>query len=230
MKSVDRATICDVLLLSFAAGSSDAAGYMGLGRVFTSNMTGNIVLLGIDAGQLHFTDAVRSLFVLGCFGCGVWLGAWMGLKTEEKDWPRLARRLLGLEALALILFAAGWMMVGGHAQAAPAYGFLLLLAVAMGLQSAALTRLKVPGVQTTAVTSTLTALVSGSARLFALPFSGPAQDAPTQSRILFLVSVLCLYCLGAIISGALFFHGPRWLGVAPAALVLAVALRQSRRI
>ena len=36
-----------LLTLAFAAGYVDALGYLGLGGVFTANMTGNTVLLGI---------------------------------------------------------------------------------------------------------------------------------------------------------------------------------------
>ena len=35
-----------LLALTWAAGNIDAIGYLGLGRVFTANMTGNTVLLG----------------------------------------------------------------------------------------------------------------------------------------------------------------------------------------
>ena len=36
-----------LLALTFAAGSVDALSYVGLSRVFTANMTGNAVLLGL---------------------------------------------------------------------------------------------------------------------------------------------------------------------------------------
>ena len=40
-----------ILILAWAAGSLDAIGYLGLGHVFTANMTGNAVLLGLALGQ-----------------------------------------------------------------------------------------------------------------------------------------------------------------------------------
>ncbi len=39
-----------VVLLAIVAGFSDALGYVGLGRVFTANMTGNTILLGLAIG------------------------------------------------------------------------------------------------------------------------------------------------------------------------------------
>jgi len=40
-----------ILILAWAAGSLDAIGYLGLGHVFTANMTGNAVLFGLALGQ-----------------------------------------------------------------------------------------------------------------------------------------------------------------------------------
>ncbi|XTR51741.1 DUF1275 family protein [Pseudarthrobacter sp. So.54] len=36
-----------MLMLTFSTGVVDAVGYLGLDRVFTGNMTGNVVLLGM---------------------------------------------------------------------------------------------------------------------------------------------------------------------------------------
>ena len=36
-----------MLALTFATGIIDAVGYLGLDRVFTGNMTGNVVILGM---------------------------------------------------------------------------------------------------------------------------------------------------------------------------------------
>jgi uncharacterized membrane protein YoaK (UPF0700 family) len=40
-----------LLLLVGLAGYFDAISYLGLGHVFTANMTGNIVLLALNIGQ-----------------------------------------------------------------------------------------------------------------------------------------------------------------------------------
>src|SRR3989454_10880597 len=42
-----------VLMLTWAAGSVDAISYLALDHVFTANMTGNTVLLGLAIGQGH---------------------------------------------------------------------------------------------------------------------------------------------------------------------------------
>lgn len=216
MKSMRSDAIRDVLLLSVAAGSADAAGYMGLGRVFTSNMTGNVVLLGVAIGQGHLDDAVRSLFVLVIFMLGVALGVRLGRGVDETDWPRLAARLIRLVKVALTLFAIGWTMAPRGVDATD-YALLALLAMAMGLQSAAINRLNAPGVGTTAITSTITALITG---LVGLALPGGVESS--ASRIRFQAGVVGLYCLGAAVSGILIVHVSwlaGWVPIAAAAFV-----------
>jgi uncharacterized membrane protein YoaK (UPF0700 family) len=41
-----------MVLLTIASGFSDALGYVALGHVFTANMTGNTILLGLAMGQV----------------------------------------------------------------------------------------------------------------------------------------------------------------------------------
>jgi uncharacterized membrane protein YoaK (UPF0700 family) len=42
-----------LLVLAAVAGSIDGVSYLKLGEVFTANMTGNTVLLGLAAGQAN---------------------------------------------------------------------------------------------------------------------------------------------------------------------------------
>src|SRR5215469_9460336 len=62
-----------VVLLAIAAGFSDTLGYVALGRVFTANMTGNTILLGLAIGQGHVQAALRSVAALVGFAFGVLL-------------------------------------------------------------------------------------------------------------------------------------------------------------
>ncbi|MFZ5794917.1 MAG: YoaK family protein, partial [Pseudomonadota bacterium] len=64
-----------LLLLSFTTGLVDATSVLGLGKVFTANMTGNIVFLGFAAaGTPGFTVApyliAIATFMLGAFLAG----------------------------------------------------------------------------------------------------------------------------------------------------------------
>jgi hypothetical protein len=60
-----------VLGLTWAAGCVDAIGYLGLGHVFTANMAGNTVRLGMAIGQAQVLAVLRTLVALGGFAGGV---------------------------------------------------------------------------------------------------------------------------------------------------------------
>src|SRR6201985_22274 len=65
-----------LLALTFTTGLVDAVSYLALGRVFTANMTGNVVLLGFGiagSGGLPVVAPIVSLcaFLVGAGGGGV---------------------------------------------------------------------------------------------------------------------------------------------------------------
>jgi uncharacterized membrane protein YoaK (UPF0700 family) len=66
-----------LLLLTCAAGYVDAIGYRGLDRVFTANMTGNTVLLGLALVEADSQATLRSGLALAGFLVGSALGAWI---------------------------------------------------------------------------------------------------------------------------------------------------------
>jgi len=216
MKSVPPDAIRDVLQLSIAAGSADALAFLTLGHVFTCNMTGNVVLLGIGLGQGHLADAAWSLYVLVIFMLGVAFGARLSRHIADEDWPRLAARLLGLEKIMLLLFAMGWSFAP-HDKEPWTCLLVALLAFAMALQSVAWTRLRAPGVGTTAITSTIVAFATELINL-ALPSAGETSGA----RVGFHAGVVALYCLGGAVSGLLILDLPwlaGWVPIAAAAWV-----------
>ena len=216
----------DLLLLSFAAGSTDAAGYLSLGRVFTCNMTGNVVLLGFSLGERQWGDAARFFYVLLMFSLGGGWGLWITRNLDPALWPDLVRRILGLESFLLLLFAAWWAFLPPLYPAEYVYGLLGLLAPAMGLQTAALFRLKAPGMQTTAVTATIANLLSIAIEAL----SGSRHKSPSALPTLFIVSVLVIYCLGALVMGFVIFRWNHAVGFIPALLVLGIYLRHKIRL
>lgn len=64
-----------LVLLSCVAGSVDVMSYYSLGNVFTANMTGNTILLGLATGQGKVTSYLHSLAALGGFFAGALTGA-----------------------------------------------------------------------------------------------------------------------------------------------------------
>ena len=63
-----------LLVLTFTTGLVDAVSYLALGRVFTANMTGNIVLLGFGIAGSGGLPVVAPLVSLACFLLGAGAG------------------------------------------------------------------------------------------------------------------------------------------------------------
>ena len=148
-----------LLLLSLAAASLDAISYLGLGRVFTAMMTGNTVLLGLALAQGEVLAALRSILALIGFAIGVFVGAIIvERESEPAEWPAAVTAALAFETMILIIFAASFTLFGNTHQGI-VYLLIILSAFAMGVQSAAVRRLGVPGIATTYITGTLTSLM-----------------------------------------------------------------------
>ncbi len=201
-----------LLLLTMAAGSVDAISYLGLGHVFTAMMTGNTALLGLAVGQGQVLAALRNILALAGFAGGVAIGAAIVHRDPRQgDWPPVVTKALALEALLLALFASIWHLTGPGRAGIVVSVMIVLTAVAMGVQSAAVQRLGVPGVMTTYITGTLTNLMVDVARWLrpadravAVPAAaGPAGRSggpapPWERRLGLLAAVFLVYAFGAL--------------------------------
>jgi uncharacterized membrane protein YoaK (UPF0700 family) len=155
-----------LVLLAGAAGCIDALSYLRLGNVFTANMTGNAVLLGIATGQQVAARALHSVAALAGFVLGVLAGAALSARRQGSQaavWPPGVTLTLGVELIVLGALAAGWALEGGDPAGRAEYGLIGVAALAMGLQSAAVRQLGVGGVATTYMTGTITGLLAGLA-------------------------------------------------------------------
>src|SRR5215472_8005084 len=156
-----RGTRRTVLLFTFAAGSVDAVSYLAA-HVFTANMTGNAVLMGIYVGQGHGTAVLHSLVALIVFIGGVVLGAILAGEGGEKAGTLVAvRREVIVEAVILAFFASMFLLPLPAESRVVTVLLIIFSALAMGLQSAAVRRLHLPGIATTYITGTLTNLFFG---------------------------------------------------------------------
>lgn len=225
-----------VLLFTFAAGSVDAIVYLR-GHVFTANMTGNSVLLGIAIGEGRGPAAATSLIALIAFIAGVLLGAFLAGEGGDKVKTFTAvRREVFVEAAVLALFAATCL-----APPSPSAGSSLLLVIstsgiAMGMQSAAVKRLSLPGIATTYITGTITSLFSGlvhhwrTHKAHSAPHSGlkaagnPAHTGPASPSMRHSLGlqaeVFLSYTVAALVSAALHTRWPSVVALLP---VLAIA-------
>ncbi|MGH2856301.1 MAG: YoaK family protein [Solirubrobacteraceae bacterium] len=176
-----------LLALALVGGLVDAASYLGLGQVFTANMTGNTVLLAVDAVRGNGADAARSGVALGGFCLGVALGALL-VRRGDHSWPWHASRTLALETAALAVLIGWWAASGGN----PRFGLVAVSAVAMGCQSAAVRVSHTAGVNTTYVTGTLTSAIVRfvTSEVRGIPESRRGPTLPGAAVVLYALGAL----------------------------------------
>jgi len=192
--------------LTLTTGLVDAVSVLGLGRVFTANMTGNVVFLGFAAGGAPGFSIARCLAAVAGFLAGAAIAGRLGILMENA--PR-ARWLLTIAGLEAGLFFAAALVAGNYdiASLAPAnhlYALIALTAIAMGLRNATVRRLSVADLTTTVLTLTLTGIAADS--------SIAGGTNPRWSR---RVAAVVLMFAGAAIGAVLVFKAglaaPLWI-------------------
>src|SRR5256886_95978 len=152
-----------LLVLTVTTGLIDAVSVLGLGRVFTANMTGNVVFLGFALARVPGFALLRALAALAASLAGAVIGGRFAIRLEGSR-----RRWLATVAVveSSLLFAAALTALGyDGAQLVPVarlYALIALTAVAMGVRNASVRRLAVPDLTTTVVTLTLAGLGADS--------------------------------------------------------------------
>jgi uncharacterized membrane protein YoaK (UPF0700 family) len=157
--ATDRALPPVLLTLTLTTGLIDAASYLGLGHVFTANMTGNIVLLGFGLANAGGLPVLAPAISLAAFLIGASAGGRLGLDIAEKHRNVF---LIGIAAEVALLVAATILaaLVDVRIGSASAYSIIALVAFAMGVRNAIVRKLAVPDMTTTVLTMTLTGLAA----------------------------------------------------------------------
>jgi uncharacterized membrane protein YoaK (UPF0700 family) len=152
-----------LLVLTAVTGVVDAVSYLGLGHVFTANMTGNIAFLGFAIAGVPGVSATRSIAALAAFFAGAVAGGRMAFAMSSGDRRTWIGRAFLFEAL--LLLAAGACGLGFAAideQPFALYAIIVLTAAAMGLRSATVRKLAIPDLTTTVLTLTIAGLAADS--------------------------------------------------------------------
>ncbi len=140
--------------LTWIAGFVDAVGYISLGHIYTANMSGNSVSIGIEAVAQNWPEALRRLcpvigYVIGLLFCRSLIQ--FGARERIRS---IASVALACEiGLLLPVYLAG--VPTRQAAAGVSFLYIALLALAMGVQNAALTHFSSVTVHTGFVTGTL---------------------------------------------------------------------------
>jgi uncharacterized membrane protein YoaK (UPF0700 family) len=183
-----------LLLLSATTGLVDAVSVLGLGKVFTANMTGNIVFLGFAAAGTPGFAARPYLVALLAFLAGALVAGGTG-----SAWAGPAPVAAGRRAGGNSRVGAGGR--AGAGCSAPIEAIIALTALAMGFRNATIRQLKVPDLTTTVLTLTLTGIAADT------PLTGGANPNLVR-RIGSVASIFAGAAVGAwLVAHPLTPHG-----------------------
>jgi uncharacterized membrane protein YoaK (UPF0700 family) len=216
-----------VVLLTLPTGAVDAACFLHMGHVFSSVVTGTMVLLGVAAGSHDPGLAAHCAVALGSYTGGVLIGAPIAVRATGRraagptgtgtTWPPSVTAALAVEFCVLAMFCVGWELQGGRPHGTSQLVLLALVSVSMGMQAAAVRQLG--QMSTTYLTGTLTGVV-------AVLSTWKKPEGLARSLGIFAALIA-----GAVISATVSAHAPRWLPAVvllPLAAVLALAAAGTR--
>jgi uncharacterized membrane protein YoaK (UPF0700 family) len=185
--------VVSLAVLTVVSGIVDAVSYLGLGHVFTANMTGNIVLVGFALAGAPGFSVAASATALGAFVLGAIAGGRISLRVLQKRSLLVTAVTLeaGFTVVAAVIAASVAVLGVGW----PRYTVIALLAFAMGIRNSVVRRMGVADMTTTVITTTITGLAADSS------FGGGHNPNATHRA----TSVVCMF-VGALIGAAFVVH------------------------
>lgn len=191
-KHADRFYLPALLLLTLATGAVDAVSYLALDRVFTGNMTGNVLFIGFALAGEGGIPLLNNLLALLGFLLGALVASRMLRgRRHASRLPSANLFVLVGGAVITVALAVFWLGVGSLDESAM-LGVTALLALVMGAQAASVRATGISDVSTIVVTSTLANLAIDS-RLG----GGPGEKWPR--RVLAVLAMGVGGALGALL-------------------------------
>jgi uncharacterized membrane protein YoaK (UPF0700 family) len=200
-----------LLALTVSTGVVDAVSFLGLGRLFVANMTGNVLFSGFALAGSGEVSVVAPLVSLASF----LLGAIVGGRLAARFGAHRGRHFSAAAGLTLpFVTAAAVSSVLAPVSGAGRYAVIVLLAAGMGVQMATARRLAVPDVTTSVVTMSLIGLVAD--------WHGAVWRPNLPARVASILTML----FGAFAGGLLLLHAgvPAALGVAAALIAVSAVV------
>nr|WP_296770958.1 YoaK family protein [Rhodococcus sp. (in: high G+C Gram-positive bacteria)] len=153
-----------LLVLSFGAGATDAFAFLSLGGIFTANMTGNLVLVGLVGRDEYLNTLVGAGVAIAVFFV-VLLGGFRYVHSAAATPARSTTVLLAVAACIQVATCVIWWTLDGPSAEAVIDSLVALSASAMALQTVvARTSAVGGGLSSTFVTGTMVSVVDDLAQ------------------------------------------------------------------
>jgi len=112
--AAEKTMVYALLGMTIVTGLVDAVSFLSLGRVFTANMTGNVVILAFATARVSGLSIARSSTALLSFLVGAILGGRIMARASAEAQIQFAAQAFLLEIA--FLFAASFCAIGytGH--------------------------------------------------------------------------------------------------------------------
>lgn len=201
-----------LITLTLLTGATDATTFTKLGSVFTSVMTGNMVIMGLSIGRGDLSAFGHAALAVASYIVGTVVGSRIvgQPRTDDRMWPAALTAALLVELALFVVVSAGWWGAHSDPTGAVQTTLLILSTLALGIQSSAVLRLNLTGMSTTYLTGTLTTVVH--AFVIQRRFQGNGRS----------VAVLCALVAGAAIGGLLALRLPVAAPIVPLAVLTGV--------
>ena len=218
------------LLLTFSAGIVDIVGYIAVYHWFVAHMTGDTVHLGNQLATGKWSEAEKAATVIGSFILGSIVGrAVIEMGARKRQRAIASITLLAEAALIFAFICIRSFVVGSYGIPLPTLLVLLaLLAAAMGLQTATLTKIGPLTIHTTFVTGMLNKFAEAISEWFFWLYdqrqTANAWQASTHHRAFrnarFMALIWVSYMLGSVIGTWTYSHWSVWVLYIPVAVLI----------
>src|SRR5258706_3336364 len=211
-----------LLGMTAVTGLVDAVSFLSLGRVFTANMTGNVVILAFATARVPGLAIAHYLAALLSFLVGAIFGGRIMARAGADSQIRFAAQAFVLEVVFLAV--ASFCSIGYRSDllkhSFQPFALIALTALAMGTRNAAVRKLAIPDLTTTVLTLTITGIGADSS-------IANGNNPRLARRVESVVAMFLGAALGAVII-AYSISAALWLGTAISALCSAALFRSLR--
>jgi uncharacterized membrane protein YoaK (UPF0700 family) len=221
--------------LTFSAGMVDIVGYIALYHWFVSHMTGNTVHLASELVAGKWDDVIKATVVIGSFTLGSVVGRAVIEVGARRQQQSIASVPLLVEAALIFAFICIDPTATDAVHLLRLLALLALLALAMGLQTATLTKIGPLTIHTTFVTGMLNKFAETISEWFFWVYDRVRKEHSWRGithhcafrNARFMALIWLSYMFGAVMGTAMYSRWNVWILALPVVfLLLSAAIDQ----